>query len=168
VAAETILSPNATQYAARNNCRSITSSKCSPTHTDLPPVGHPEGYTATAIPRSSAAGSVYHVLHPMGWDAFVARRARRIKTGQHPRKTTRKHRHLQTPDLTRSASATLDPEVDNTDPEYFKWTQWIFQTLHLRDQPPNDRANDRITGYPARINIPERAGVPACEFRGQP
>ena len=95
-------------------------------------VGHPEGYTATDILARYHRMAGYHVLHPMGWDAFglpAEEYARR--TGQHPRATTVANianfrRQIQSLGF----SYDWDREVDTTDPDYFRWTQAIFLTLH--------------------------------------
>ncbi|HAN31590.1 MAG TPA: hypothetical protein DCQ06_08350, partial [Myxococcales bacterium] len=65
---------------------------------------------------------------PMGWDAFgLPAEQYAIKTGTHPRQTTRKNvdnfrRQIQALGF----SYDWDREVDTTDPDYFRWTQWIF------------------------------------------
>jgi leucyl-tRNA synthetase len=95
-------------------------------------VGHPEGYTATDILARYKRAQGLHVLHPMGWDAFgLPAEQYAIKTGQHPRKTTEENiatfkRQIQSLGFSYDWSR----EVDTTDPEYFKWTQWIFLKLY--------------------------------------
>ncbi len=91
-------------------------------------VGHPEGYTATDILCRYKRMRGYNVLHPMGWDAFgLPAEQYAIQTGTHPRETTQKNiatfkRQIQSLGF----SYDWDREVDTTDPEYYKWTQWIF------------------------------------------
>src|SRR5438128_11085835 len=91
-------------------------------------VGHPEGYTATDILARYRRMRGFNVLHPMGWDAFgLPAEQYAIETGTHPRLTTQ--RNIDT--LCRQIkmlgfSYDWDREVDTTDPNYFKWTQWIF------------------------------------------
>ncbi len=94
-------------------------------------VGHPEGYTATDILCRYKRMRGFHVLHPMGWDAFgLPAEQYAIKTGTHPRVTT-----LANVDNFRRQIKALgfsydwDREVDTTDPEYYRWTQWIFLKL---------------------------------------
>src|SRR5215813_13432117 len=94
-------------------------------------VGHPEGYTATDILARYRRMCGENVLHPMGWDAFgLPAEKYAVKTGTHPRITTR-----QNIDTFRRQIKMLgfsydwDREVDTTDPDYFKWTQWIFLQL---------------------------------------
>ena len=95
-------------------------------------VGHPEGYTATDILARYRRSRGSHVLHPMGWDAFgLPAEQYAIKTGQHPRKTTEQNvatfkRQIQSLGFSYDWSR----ELDTTDPNYFKWTQWIFLKLY--------------------------------------
>ncbi len=94
-------------------------------------VGHPEGYTATDIYCRFQRMRGVNVLHPMGWDAFgLPAEQYAIDTGTHPAVTTRSNidnfrRQIQMLGF----SYDWDREVDTTDPEYYKWTQWIFLQL---------------------------------------
>jgi leucyl-tRNA synthetase len=94
-------------------------------------VGHPEGYTATDIYCRYQRMRGLNVLHPMGWDAFgLPAEQYAIDTGTHPSVTTRNNvntfrRQIQMLGF----SYDWDREVDTTDPEYFRWTQWIFLQL---------------------------------------
>src|ERR1043166_34379 len=95
-------------------------------------VGHPEGYTATDIVARYQRAQGRHVLHPMGWDAFgLPAEQYAIKTGQHPRKTTEANIATFKRQI-KSLGSSYDwsREIDTTDPEYFKWTQWIFLRLY--------------------------------------
>src|SRR5436190_11633388 len=95
-------------------------------------VGHPEGYTATDILARYKRARGFNVLHPMGWDAFgLPAEQYAIKTGQHPRKTTEENignfkRQIQSLGFSYDWSR----EIDTTDPDYFKWSQWIFLKLY--------------------------------------
>ncbi len=95
-------------------------------------VGHPEGYTATDILARYKRAQGLHVLHPMGWDAFgLPAEQYAIKTGQHPRQTTEANvatfkRQIQSLGFSYDWSR----ELATTDPDYFKWTQWIFLKLY--------------------------------------
>ncbi len=95
-------------------------------------VGHPEGYTATDILARYKRMRGFNVLHPMGWDAFgLPAEQYAIETGTHPRATTEKNiatfrRQIQMLGF----SYDWDREVDTTDPNYFRWTQWIFLVLY--------------------------------------
>ncbi|MCE1228892.1 MAG: leucine--tRNA ligase [Firmicutes bacterium] len=97
-------------------------------------VGHPEGYTATDIYCRYLRAKGYAVLHPMGWDAFgLPAEQYAIQTGTHPAITTQKNiatfkRQIQALGL----SYDWDREIDTTDPQYVKWTQWIFLQLFKR------------------------------------
>jgi leucyl-tRNA synthetase len=94
-------------------------------------VGHPEGYTATDILSRLKRMQGYNVLHPMGWDAFgLPAEQYALDTGNDPAEFT-KHNidtfRRQIKSL--GFSYDWDREVNTTDPEYYKWTQWIFLKL---------------------------------------
>ncbi len=95
-------------------------------------VGHPEGYTATDIVCRYNRMRGKNVLHPMGWDAFgLPAEQHAIKTGTHPRTTT--HQNIDT--FRRQLkmlgfSYDWDREFSTTDPDYFRWTQWIFLQIY--------------------------------------
>ncbi len=97
-------------------------------------VGHPEGYTATDILSRYLRSTGHAVLHPMGWDAFgLPAEQHAIKTGEHPRKNTANNiatfkRQIKMLGL----SYDWDREIDTTDPDYVRWTQWIFLLLYQR------------------------------------
>ena len=94
-------------------------------------VGHPEGYTATDIVCRYNRMLGKQVLHPMGWDAFgLPAEDYAIKTGTHPAVTTYKNietfrRQLQMLGFSYDWSR----EFATTDPDYYRWTQWIFLEL---------------------------------------
>ncbi len=94
-------------------------------------VGHPEGYTATDILARYKRMRGFNVLHPMGWDAFgLPAEQYAIETGTHPRQTTQKNIDTFRRQIKMLGfSYDWDREVDTTDPNYFKWTQWIFLQL---------------------------------------
>jgi leucyl-tRNA synthetase len=97
-------------------------------------VGHPKGYTATDIMSRFYHANGYNVLHPMGFDAFgLPAENYAIKTGTHPRLTTEANIATFTAQLKSLwFSYDWDRMVDTTDPEYYKWTQWIFLELFKR------------------------------------
>ncbi len=95
-------------------------------------VGHPEGYTATDIVSRMKRMQGYNVLHPMGWDAFgLPAEQYAIKTGNHPAKFTEKNISTFKKQLKMlGLSFDWDKEISTCDPDYYKWTQWIFKQLY--------------------------------------
>ena len=95
-------------------------------------VGHPEGYTATDIISRMKRMQGYNVLHPMGWDAFgLPAEQYAIKTGNHPAKFTEKNISTFKNQLKMlGLSFDWDKEISTCDPNYYKWTQWIFKQLY--------------------------------------
>ncbi|SDC68721.1 leucyl-tRNA synthetase [Paenibacillus sp. UNCCL117] len=97
-------------------------------------VGHPEGYTATDIVSRYKRMRGYNVLHPMGWDAFgLPAEQYALDTGNDPRDFTQKNidtfrRQIKSLGF----SYDWDREISTTDPEYYKWTQWIFIQLYKK------------------------------------
>jgi len=95
-------------------------------------VGHPEGYTATDIFSRYKRMKGFNVLHPMGWDAFgLPAEHYAIQTGTQPSITTKRNcntfrRQIKSLGL----SYDWEREINTTDPNYFKWTQWIFIKLY--------------------------------------
>lgn len=97
-------------------------------------VGHPEGYTATDIIARYKRMTGHNVLHPMGWDAFgLPAEQYAIQTGTHPADTTRKNiDRFRTQLQSLGFSYDWDREVSTCEPDYYRWTQWIFLQLHGR------------------------------------
>ncbi|KFE42361.1 leucyl-tRNA ligase [Staphylococcus agnetis] len=97
-------------------------------------VGHPEGYTATDIISRYKRMQGYNVLHPMGWDAFgLPAEQYALDTGNSPAEFTKRNiktfkRQIQELGF----SYDWDREVSTTDPDYYKWTQWIFIQLYKK------------------------------------
>ncbi|WP_377888098.1 leucine--tRNA ligase [Alkalihalobacillus sp. R86527] len=95
-------------------------------------VGHPEGYTATDILSRMKRMQGYNVLHPIGWDAFgLPAEQYALDTGNNPREFTQQNINTfrrQIKEL--GFSYDWDREVNTTDPNYYKWTQWIFTKLY--------------------------------------
>ena len=94
-------------------------------------VGHPEGYTATDIVVRYNRMRGKHVLHPMGWDAFgLPAEEHAVKTGTHPAVTTLKNIETFRRQLKMLGfSYDWSRELSTTDPDYYRWTQWIFLQL---------------------------------------
>lgn len=97
-------------------------------------VGHPEGYTATDIVCRYKRMAGFNVLHPMGWDAFgLPAEQYALQTGTHPAITTETNiatfkRQIKSLGF----SYDWNREVNTTDPDYYRWTQWIFCQLHKK------------------------------------
>ncbi|MFT3990981.1 MAG: leucine--tRNA ligase [Luteolibacter sp.] len=95
-------------------------------------VGHPEGYTATDIVGRYKRMTGHNVLHPMGYDSFgLPAEQYAIKTGQHPAITTAANIENFRRQLKSLGFAyDWDREIATTDPEYVRWTQWIFLQIY--------------------------------------
>ncbi|HOS31936.1 MAG TPA: leucine--tRNA ligase [Spirochaetota bacterium] len=94
-------------------------------------VGHPEGYTATDIFSRFKKMNGYNVLHPMGFDAFgLPAENYAIQTGTHPAATTYKNIDKFREQIKSFGFCyDWDREIATCDPDYYKWTQWIFLQL---------------------------------------
>jgi leucyl-tRNA synthetase len=94
-------------------------------------VGHPLGYIASDIYARYKRHQGYNVLHPQGYDSFgLPAEQYAIQTGQHPAKTTQTNIKRYREQLDRIGfSFDWDREVRTSDPNYYKWTQWIFIQL---------------------------------------
>lgn len=97
-------------------------------------VGHPLGYTATDILARFKRMQGFNVLHPMGWDAFgLPAEQYAIETGTHPKTTTiRNIDRFRTQLKSLGFSFDWEREISTTEPDYYKWTQWIFLQLFKR------------------------------------
>lgn len=113
-------------------------------------VGHPEGYTATDIMARYARMKGKCVLHPMGWDAFGLPAEQHAKrTGEHPRTATYRNianfrRQLKMIGF----SYDWDREFATTDPDYFRWTQYIFLILYDTWYDPEQQRGRPISELP--------------------
>lgn len=94
-------------------------------------VGHFKGYVATDIFSRFKRMKGFNVLHPMGWDAFgLPAENYAIKTGIHPEITTKKNiDNIRNQMKITGLSYDWSREINTTDPNYYKWTQWIFLKL---------------------------------------
>ena len=97
-------------------------------------VGHPEGYTATDVMSRLKRMQGFNVLHPMGWDAFgLPAEQYALKTGHNPADFTNQNvDHFRDQIQSLGFSYDWDREVNTTDPNYYKWTQWIFEQLYKK------------------------------------
>lgn len=97
-------------------------------------VGHPEGYTATDIYCRYLRMNGYNVLHPMGFDSFgLPAENYAIKTGTHPKTTTNANIKKFTQQIkSLGFSYDWDRCVSTCEPDYYKWTQWIFIQLYKK------------------------------------
>jgi len=98
-------------------------------------VGHIEGYTASDIMSRFKRMQGYDVLHPMGWDAFgLPAEQYALSTGQNPRAFTYQNIENFKEQINRAGKGIdWSREFATSDPEYFKWTQWIFKQLYKHD-----------------------------------
>ena len=91
-------------------------------------VGHPLGYIASDIFSRYKRHKGFNVLHPQGYDSFgLPAEQYAIKTGQHPKKTTQENIDMYRRQLDRIGfSFDWSREIRTSEPNYYKWTQWIF------------------------------------------
>jgi leucyl-tRNA synthetase len=118
-------------------------------------VGHPEGYTATDIIARYKRMRGFSVLHPMGWDAFgLPAEQYAIKTGQHPAATTRENIAKFKAQLKRIGfSYDWQREISTADPNFYRWTQWIFLQIYKSWFNPATNKAEPISTY--RGNNPD-------------
>ena len=94
-------------------------------------VGHPLGYIASDIFSRYKRHKGFNVLHPQGYDSFgLPAEQYAIKTGQHPKKTTQENIDMYRRQLDRIGfSFDWSREIRTSEPNYYKWTQWIFTLM---------------------------------------
>jgi leucyl-tRNA synthetase len=130
-------------------------------------VGHPEGYTATDILARFKRMRGFHVLHPMGWDAYgLPAEQYAVEKNVHPRITTQQNiatfrRQIQSLGF----SYDWDREVDTTDPTYFRWTQWIFLLLYDTWYDAAAGKGRPIAELPIPPDVAARGDAAAREYR---
>ena len=97
-------------------------------------VGHPRSYTALDVVSRKRRQNGYNVLYPMGWDAFgLPTENFAMKNHIHPAIVTKKNvDHFREQLKALGFSFDWDREINTTDPEYYKWTQWIFLQLYKK------------------------------------
>ncbi|PIV65117.1 MAG: leucine--tRNA ligase, partial [Candidatus Nealsonbacteria bacterium CG01_land_8_20_14_3_00_12] len=98
-------------------------------------VGHLRGYTFSDVISKKKMMEGYNVLHPMGWDAFgLPAENFAIKTGIHPVLTTKKAiKNIKKQLISTGFGYDWQREINSSQPEYYKWTQWMFLKLYKRD-----------------------------------
>ncbi|RHX95220.1 leucine--tRNA ligase [Leptospira yasudae] len=132
-------------------------------------VGHPEGYTATDILSRFKRMKGFEVLHPMGWDAFGLPAERyAMQTGVHPAITTKNNidnfrRQIQMIGLSYDWSR----ELSTTDPDYYKFTQWIFVRLYQSWFNPESNKAESIDALIQRFSVKGSAGLDYREFSAE-
>ncbi len=118
-------------------------------------VGHPEGYTATDILARFQRMRGFHVLHPMGWDAFgLPAEQHAIATGEHPSINTKNNVDTFRRQI-KSLGFSYDwqREVNTTDPDYFRWTQWIFLQIYDTWYDPVAKKGRPISELPIPADV---------------
>ena len=121
-------------------------------------VGHPLGYIATDIYARYKRLKGFNVLHPMGYDSFgLPAEQYAIQTGQHPAITTQENIKRYRKQLDKIGfSFDWSREVRTSNPDYYKWTQWIFMQLY--DSWYN-KENDRAEGVDQLLRLFESNGT---------
>jgi len=116
-------------------------------------VGHPEGYTATDIICRYKKLKGFNVLHPMGWDAFgLPAEQYAIQTGVHPEVTTKKAIDNFRRQLRRFGFMyDWSREFATIDPDYYKWTQWIWLQAYASWFDPSVKKARPISELEARL-----------------
>ncbi len=140
-------------------------------------VGHIEGYTATDIVSRFKRMQGYNVLHPMGWDAFgLPAEQYALSTGKDPKEFTYQNiKNFKQQMIDAGKGIDWSREFATSDPEYFRWTQWIFKKLYehnlavLKDVEVNwceglgtVLANDEIE-LKDGLMVSERGGYPVVK-----
>ena len=97
-------------------------------------VGHLKGYTASDVFSHYKRLNNFNVLHPMGWDSFgLPAEQYALKTGNNPKTFIKKNiKNFKKQLKSVGLSYDFDKEINTTDPEYYKWTQWIFLQLYKK------------------------------------
>lgn len=127
-------------------------------------VGHPLGYIASDIVARYKRHKGFNVLHPMGYDSFgLPAEQYAIQTGQHPKITTENNIAVYRKQLDKIGfSFDWDREVRTSDPEYYKWTQWIFIQLFNSWYNNNSNKAENISTLIAEFEKNGNTNVNAC------
>jgi len=126
-------------------------------------VGHPLGYIASDIVARYKKSKGFNVLHPMGFDAFgLPAEQYAIETGQHPSVTTEKNIKRYKEQLDNIGFCyDWSREVKTSDPEYYRWTQWIFIQLFKSWYNPLTQKAESIDSLIRILEENGNAGIPA-------
>ena len=129
-------------------------------------VGHPLGYIASDIYARYKRLKGFNVLHPMGWDAFgLPAEQYALETGQHPAVTTEQNLAAFRRQLDNIGFCfDWEREIKTSDPDYYKWTQWIFLQLF---NSWFDRSIQKALSISLLIEIFEKSGNAAHECPGE-
>ncbi len=116
-------------------------------------VGHPEGYTATDIMVRYRRMKGFNVLHPMGYDAFgLPAEQYAVEHGVHPRETTERNiANIERQIKMFGFSYDWSRRIATTDPDYYRWTQWIFLQLFNSWYDPQANAARPISELISRL-----------------
>ena len=127
-------------------------------------VGHPLGYIASDIVARFKRHKGFNVLHPMGYDSFgLPAEQYAIQTGQHPKITTENNIAVYRKQLDKIGfSFDWDREVRTSNPEYYKWTQWIFIQIFNSWYNKNSNKAENISTLIAEFETNGNANVNAC------
>jgi leucyl-tRNA synthetase len=130
-------------------------------------VGHPEGYTATDIVSRFERMRGTSVMHPMGFDAFgLPAEEHAIRTGTPPRESTEKNIATFTRQLKMLGfSYDWDRALATTDPEYVRWTQWIFLVLFDTWFDPADQKGRPIAELPIPADVAAAGEEAVAKYR---
>ena len=132
-------------------------------------VGHPLGYIASDIVSRFKRHQGFNVLHPMGFDAFgLPAEQYAIQTGQHPAVTTEVNIERYREQLNRlGLGFDWSREVQTCDPDYYRWTQWIFIQLFGAWYNKQSERAEPIETLVAHLNARGTEGLNAA-FHGEP
>ena len=134
-------------------------------------VGHPLGYIASDIIARYRRHQGFNVLHPMGYDSFgLPAEQYAIQTGQHPEKTTVQNIARYREQLDKIGfSFDWSREVRTSDPQYYRWTQWIFSLIYEswynKDTDRAEPIHTLIAHFEANGNYNVNAAVDDDWFR---
>lgn len=126
-------------------------------------IGHPEGYTATDIVARYKRMRGFNVLHPMGFDAFGLPTERySMTTGIHPAEATRRNIEVFKNQLKMlGLGYDWSREINTTEPEYYKWTQWMFLLMYNSHYDQSLRKALPINELPIPENISDEKDIEA-------